>query len=143
MVFDYKEWYDENRNTLSNKRKRRYWSDKKHREAIKGKARSYYNMNKKKTVSGYDNTTINQNGTMYYTIGKVSKLIHKAECTIRKYHIMGVIPKITRFDSRGWRLYSKKQTDLIVKVFREFKRKKLRTLQDVKKKLIKNWGNTE
>lgn len=138
MVFDYKEWYDENRDRLSIKRKRRYWSNEKHREAIRGRARSYYNSHKKHPTCSIM-IKADEDGNLYYTIGKLSRLIHKAECTIRKYHLMGIFPKIDHFDSRGWRLYSQKQVKLIVKVFRDFKRKKLRTLQDVKKELHKNW----
>jgi len=139
MVFNYKEWYGLHKDRISQRRKRKYSYNGRYRESIKRKSRQYYNERRKVNLAGRLSRT-DKDGNIYYTIGKLSESLKKAPCTIRNYHKRGIIPEPNIYDNRGWRLYTQKQVDVLVKVFREFKHKKLQTLQDVKKEILKSWG---
>lgn len=136
MPWIYKDWYEDNKRELSERRKKRYRQDPEYRKKARDNAKRYYN---KKTGGGPKSRTIfTQKGERYFSIGELSKRIGKSIQTIREYHRFGVIP-ISFSDNRGWRLYNESQVILMERIFRQFDEKKIKSLKQVSEILDKEW----
>lgn len=137
-MFDFQEWYINNSDKLSRSRKRKYRRDPEYREKCKERAKKYYTREKKRP-KGSCFIKVTPDGQIYYTIGKICKMIGKKQQTVRQYHTTGVLPEPSARDSRGWRLYTVSQAKVIVATFNKFKRKKIKTLKQVSETIKKNW----
>jgi len=135
----FKEWYEDNRERLSVKRKAKYRNDPEYRRKALERARRYYKLKRKKMVPADRRLVVAPDGSRYLTIGKLSKLINRSIQTIRAYHRQGVIPNVRHTDGRGWRLYTPGQAALLRKVFRAFDEGKLGSLEQVKRVVHKYW----
>jgi len=135
--FNYKEWYKANKKRLSKERKEKYESDHDHRAKIQADAKAYYHA----TNAGVkrDRKTLTDGKTTFITIGKISEMINRKVQTIREYHNTAVIPEPSFYDSRGWRLYTFEQANLIKKIFAAFDRKEIKSLTDVSEILHAKW----
>jgi len=108
-----KEYYEENRQLISDLRKIRYRTDPVYREKIKRKSRARYRKRLKSpdkklgyTIKVVDNKTL-------FTVKYVLEVISKSRDFLDVWELTGHIPKSTFVDSRGWRLYSENQIDLL------------------------------
>jgi hypothetical protein len=122
MGFSYDRWYRDNRSSLSRGRRLRYHTDEAYRKQCVKRASAAYRKRKRSgLIERTDCKVIRRNdGTRYFTIGKLSKAINKKIYTIRDYHRKGILPEPSFYDSRGWRLYSEHQVLLLKRVFRLF-----------------------
>lgn len=126
----YKDWYQRNKEMLSERRKAKYKKDKKRREKIREKARLYY-QKFEKVKEPKDRRTVSSGKTEFVTIGKLSEMIGRDDHTIRTYHKAGILPSPDAFDNRGWRLYHPKVAKIIKKAFELFDDGKMQSLADV------------
>jgi hypothetical protein len=108
-----KKYYEDNKDIISDLRKIRYQTDPKYREKIKRRSRSAYRKSLKSpdkklgyTVKVVDNITL-------YSVKYVLEVIGKSRDFLDAWEATGHIPKSTYMDSRGWRLYSGGQIDLL------------------------------
>ena len=131
MTFDFKSYYEKNKEKILAERRERYATDKKYREEAKRRSREY----EERTHVSSDPTIIHdKEGREYYTISHVSKAIGKDVTTVRQYHVDGVIPLPTAFNTRGWRLYTFKQLRLLKIMFDRHEDN-----ETIKKELKKRW----
>lgn len=108
-----KQYYEDNKELISELRKIRYHTDIKYREKIKRKSRARYRKSLKSpdkklgyTIKVIDNTTL-------FSVKYVLGVISKSRDFLDDWERSGHIPKSTYVDSRGWRLYSQHQIDLL------------------------------
>jgi len=139
-MWNYSDWYRENRARLSAARKRKYRENKEYRNGARKRARNYYIRNKK-VMRPKDRFRIRDaDGKNYVTIGRVAKAIGRVVDVVRAYHRRGIIPSTGIVDTRGWRLYTNVQLMLLIKAFKMFDRKELKSLAEVGAYLHGNWG---
>lgn len=108
-----KEYYEENKSLISDLRKIRYRTDPAYRDKIKRKSRARYRKRLKSpdkklgyTIKVVDNKTL-------FTVKYVLEVISKSRDFLDVWQNEGRIPESTYVDSRGWRLYSEHQIDLL------------------------------
>lgn len=108
-----KQYYKDNKDLISELRKIRYHTDPKYREKIKRRSRARYRRSLKSpdkklgyTIKVIDSATL-------FSIKYVLGVIRKSRDFLDDWERSGHIPKSTYVDSRGWRLYSKQQIDLL------------------------------
>jgi len=142
MAWNYREWYEKNSKELSEKRKKRYIADAKYREERKKLASAYYVANKKRPQP-LDRKMIVSGGVEYVTIGKLAERINRSVQTIHGYHRKGVLPDPEAFDIRGWRLYTKEQTEAIEQAFIMFDQGSLASLKEVSMEITNRLQDTE
>jgi len=141
MVWEYKDWYAENKATLLKKRKIRYRQDRAYRESVKRQANERYKILKKERRP-VDRLSIRDDGGVHFiTIGKLAQMIGRKPQTLRVYHINKIFPACSNYDSRGWRLYSPQQAITIRRAFSKFDAGELSSLEEVKSEIIKNWSD--
>lgn len=112
-------YYEQNKEKISEQRKRRYWEDDRVREGIREKSRERY----RKKVSyrdkhvGYTVKQAQDSDEKLFTISYAAKVAGKPEDTIRAWERQGVIPLTLYTDTRGWRLYTSHQIELLARAF--------------------------
>jgi hypothetical protein len=133
-----KEYYEENKELISDLRKIRYQTDFNYREKIKRKSRARYRKSLKSpdkklgyTIKVVDNRTL-------FTIRYVLEVINKSRDFLEDWERTGHIPKSTFIDSRGWRLYSEHQIDLLDIAIGEYDKKEWNKEQ-VREFLTSKW----
>lgn len=139
MAWDFDEWYEENKERLSRERKLKYRSNKEYREKRKAASRDYYDRTKRRLRPVDRFSVSNKRGERFVTIGRVAALINRHVETVRGYHRRGVIPNPTVFDSRGWRLYTQEQLNLMVSAFHRLDGGDLGSLAEVAQALARGW----
>ena len=139
-TWSYEQWYRENRESLSRRRKEKYRNDPAYRLARINSARRSYSTEKLRGRPVIDRKIVRRaDGSAFFSIGHLSVMINRGIQTIREYHKKGVIPAPRFFDSRGWRLYTPNQMRLMRSVFRDFDEGRLSTLKDVERTLRLSW----
>lgn len=139
MAWEYKTWYARNKSGLLEKRRKKYATNPTYRREIRTRTSDHYHTVLKRTVPKNRRIMKDEDGRKFVTIGKLAEFTGKAVATIRDYHKRGIIPEPETFDTRGWRLYSHKQVLLISRTLREFDKKHIKFLKDVKIVLEENW----
>lgn len=139
MSWSYKEFYEANKKEISRKRKVRYRKDRTYREKARSTSRSYYVRVRKKEVPSDRRVLSSPEGDRLMTIGRLSELIHRNIDSIRRYHRQGVIPEPAKFDSRGWRLYTREQASVLMSAFRRLDRKEFRSVREAKDFITNKW----
>jgi hypothetical protein len=120
----------------------KYKMDDEYRDKVITRAREDYAEKRAKQAKA-DRRVFKAKGGRLISIGRVAEEINRKVMTVRKYHVMGVIPQPTHFDSRGWRLYTIGQFRLIVSAFDRFDRGILKNLTEVGKELKEKWSDGE
>lgn len=143
MPWEYKTWYQRNKEEVNAVRRRRYNSDRTYKEKQKEMARKSYRKTRNSSPVVKDRRVIKQNGSpdTYFSIGKLSETINRASQTIREYHNRGIFPEATTVDNRGWRLYSLGQVLLIKNAFQRFDRGEFKSLSDLSSFLHREWDS--
>ena len=108
-----KEYYEENRELISDLRKIRYQTDPNYREKIKRKSRARYRKSLKSPDKKLGYTIKVVDSTTLFSVKYVLGVINKSRDFLEVWEARGRIPKSTYIDSRGWRLYSRQQIDLL------------------------------
>lgn len=106
-------YYEENKRSISNIRKMRYRTDPEYREKIKRKARDRYNKKYRSPNKKLGYTVKVVDGKPVFTIKYVLAVINKSRDFLEVWEDRGIIPKSTYTDTRGWRLYTQHQIDLL------------------------------
>ena len=143
MAFDHKKYYQENKDRISKQRKKKYRSDKEHRDACRKRAREYSSKarNAKRLINPVDRRVIkDRKGRRFLTVGKLAELIKRTPLTIRTMEAKGVLPLAKYSDKRGWRLYTLSQAELVRKYFKKYSDGDL-TASQLSLILHKKWDN--
>jgi hypothetical protein len=136
MAFNYKEYYEANKDKISLKRKRRYRNDLDYRELQKKRFQEY----RKRTYVPVDKTVFKEDGIKILAISHMAVAINRSIPTVRHYHEVGILPAISYTNDRGWRMYSEAQIADSKHAFSLFDRGiTLKTLTDVGEVLAKGW----
>ena len=137
--WNYSSWYERNKERLAEERRRKYQKDKEYRTLCKQRAMDYYDR-ERRVDKPKDRKIVKSGKNIYYTIGQLAGMIHRDIQTIRAYHRNNVIPVPTVFDSRGWRLYSVKQANMLQRLFAKFDRGDLKSLAEVSELAHDKWN---
>jgi hypothetical protein len=134
----FRDWYEKNKEHLNRRRRQRYHKDPNYREKAITRSREDYaakTINQEKV----DRRVFSVDAVKLISIGKLADAIGRKVLTVRRYHMMGVIPQPSHLDSRGWRLYTVDQLRLIVATFDCFDRGIIPSLEGVGRELKKKW----
>lgn len=142
MSWNYKDWYEENREELLARRRATYRSNPEYREKRIEDAKERYRRTRRHREIE-DRRVIQREDEQFYSIGRLGEIIDRSIQTIREYHRNDVIPAPTHFDSRGWRLYSISQVELLRRTFAAFDRSEFSSLSEVARVLAEEWHNEE
>jgi hypothetical protein len=136
----HKQYYEDNKKTISELRKIKYHTDREHRERVKAKARKNYRKNLKPkdpdNKIGYTVKVID--GVSLYSMKYALNIIKKSRDFLLSWELTGHIPKSTYTDSRGWRLYTEYQISLLDMAIDKYDEKKWNKEQ-VRQFLTNNW----
>lgn len=111
----HKEYYEKNKETISELRKIKYHTDSKHREKVKKRARDYHRKKlKPKDPDGKIGYTVKVvDGVTLYTAQYALAIMSKSRDFLVNWEKTGHIPNSTFTDARGWRLYTEFQITLL------------------------------
>lgn len=134
---NFKEWYEQNKEKLSQKRKEKYKNDKEYREAMKARTRYYYWTQRRiregltgipnkipideivipekpddKICIKIGNPEQEIEVNVYYS-GTLAKMLERSDQSIRLWERRGIFPPIKLRNKLGYRLFTEDQ----VKVF--------------------------
>jgi hypothetical protein len=124
-------------------RRERYHRDTPYRKKLKKNFRRYYRNHLQKDVAVDRREIVDGQGRKFLSIGKVADLINRKPETLRKYHNDSFLPTPKFYDTRGWRLYSKPQAELLMTAFKLFDNGKLKSLTEVGIYVRKGWNDGE
>lgn len=133
-----REYYKKKRMKLKKQRYDKYHQDPNYRKKVIKKSRIYYNKYRKSLSPSEGYTVKKYKGTELFTIKYLAEVLQYSEASIRKYESLGVIPKSTHTDRRGWRFYTGDQIELCIKAFGE-KRANRWTNEETSKFLHNFW----
>lgn len=136
-----KNYYEENKETISELRKIKYHTDTEYRERVKKKAREYHR-NKLKPRDPDDKigyTVKVVDGVSLYSMKYALAIMNKSRDFLIAWESTGHIPKSTYTDSRGWRLYTEYQITLLSMAIDKYDEKKWNKEQ-VRSFLTTNWN---
>ena len=114
----FKDYWERKKDERNQIRRDKYNSDPEYHAAVRATAKQNYKRYKRRMSPIDRRTLLSVDGTRYWSIGRIARLISRNITTIRLYHKKGVIPEPRTFDSRGWRLYSTQQAILLRQLFR-------------------------
>lgn len=106
-------YYEDNKDIISSNRKVKYHTDARYREKLRRKARERYNKKFKSPDKKVGYTVKVIDGVPVFTIKYVLGVINKGRDFLETWEKRELIPKSTYIDSRGWRLYTQSQIDLL------------------------------
>ena len=137
--FDYKAWYEENKETVSKKRKERYKKDEDYRNKKKLEATRYYWLKQRRAKSvgmnqlEYEELEIEPKGTQEVTIQNekdirygmtlevpifyprdVANVLRRSTQTLRLWMLNGYIEDVFMRDNRNYRVFSEDQMRVFV-----------------------------
>ena len=139
----HKDYYDKNKDTISELRKIKYHTDREHRERIKSKARQSYRKRLKPldpdNKIGYTVKVVD--GLSLYSMKYALAIMKRSRDFLLTWESSGRIPKSTYTDSRGWRLYSEYQITLLAMAIEKYDEKEWNKEQ-VRAFLHANWNPT-
>jgi hypothetical protein len=134
-----KQYYEENKELISDLRKLRYRTDPAYREKLKRRSNARYRKRLKSpdkklgyTIKVVDNTTL-------FTVKYVLGVIDRSRDFLDAWEAAGRIPKSTFVDARGWRLYNQHQIDLLDLAIGKYDQREWNKNQ-VGEYLNTNWG---
>ena len=107
------DYYERNKKIISSSRKMRYHTDSEYREKIKKKARERYDRTLKSPDKKLGYTVKVIDGKPVFTIKYVLAVINKGRDFLESWEERGIIPKTLYTDTRGWRLYTQNQIDVL------------------------------
>jgi hypothetical protein len=139
MGWVFKEFWDKNKDEKNAERRRKYNSDPEYHKRVRKKAKESYNRRIKKMKPTDRQTIVDNSGKKYWSIGRLSRIINRTIIVIRRYHMDGVIPLPTFYDTRGWRLYSTHQVSMMRKAFKQLDEGSMKSLSELTKFLTENW----
>ena len=108
-----KTYYEENKALISELRKIRYHTDHNYREKVKRKSRQRYRKRLRSPDKKIGYTVKIVDGRTLYSIKYALAVVNKSRDFLDAWESTGHIPKSTYTDSRGWRLYTQTQIDLL------------------------------
>lgn len=108
-----KDYYKENKRLISDLRKIRYRTDKNYREKIKRRSKSRYRRRLRSPDKKLGYTVKIVGGVPVFSVKYVLGVISKSRDFLDAWEASGHIPRSTYVDTRGWRLYSQNQIDLL------------------------------
>lgn len=132
------EYYEKNKEIISDLRKIRYHTDANYREKIKRRSRARYRKSLKSPDKKLGYTIKVVDGVTLFTIKYVLGVISKSRDFLEVWESTGHIPESTYIDTRGWRLYSRHQIDLLDLAIGNYDKKEWNKEQ-VREYLIANW----
>lgn len=138
----YKKWYSRRRAHVLRMKRDRYRNDPDYREKVRKQARSYWRKNRMVSEPA-DRTIVKSQVGIFFSIGRIANLTKLSQSTIRKYHKSGVLPETTHIDTRGWRLYTRDQADLLRVAFRMLAEKELESLSTLSEYVARRWLDGE
>jgi hypothetical protein len=139
----FKDWYERNKEDLNRRRREKYHTNPDYRKTQIQNAKKRYSEDQSRSVVADRRVLRNDDGQRFWSIGVLSETINRTIQTIRGYHRNDFIPSPTHYDSRGWRLYTSHQINLLQRVFRDFDERRLKNLSDVRRELYANWNGND
>lgn len=133
-----REYYEEHKEVISERRRTRYWTDSAYRARVQARSRKQYRSKSASKDKDIGYTVKMIDSIEVFTIKYVAQMTGKCEDTIRAWEAKGIIPKSTYTDKRGWRLYSSEQIQLLTVAFRKVDLKEW-SRQDVQNYLAAHW----
>lgn len=123
MVFDYSVWYEENKEKLSEKRKKRYVEDKTYRAAVRDRNADYRARVRKPRVRPVKDPWIEvdtyKSGEgvcegKAYSVGRLAAALGRSVKTVRALEVAGKIPVEDLRSDKGVRVYTEEQIEFLV-----------------------------
>ena len=136
------QYYAKKKEDILAKRKQKYWSDPNHRAKVRAKSRRRYRQLLRSPNKRIGYTTKRKNSKDLFSISYVCDVVGKQPSTIRALERDGHIPMTLFTDSRGWRLYTDRQIDLLSYAFSNYDDKKW-TKEEMQKYLTYHWDKKE
>jgi len=133
-----KKYYEDNKELISDLRKIRYHMDRKYREAVKRRSRQRYRKRFRSPDKKLGYTVKVVDGVPLFSVKYVLQVIAKSRNFLDVWELNGNIPKSTYIDSRGWRLYSQRQIDMLDTAIGKYDNKEWNK-EEVRKFLELNW----
>jgi hypothetical protein len=112
-------YYRRRKEEIAKNRKKKYWSDPSYRNQLRADARRRYEEETKDRDPRIGYTIKKVNNRELYTITYAAQVTNRTEDTIRSWEKTGDIPLSTYTDSRGWRLYTAHQINLLATAFQK------------------------
>ena len=145
---NFQAWYIKNKDSLSEKRKRRYEEDPEYREKVKAAARKRWQDQRKARGGGEPRTRggnsprvlpVGGRDVLVYGVSEYASRVDRDVQTISAWEERGIVPSPTVIDELGRRWYSESHMDLVAKVSKRFRSSGGRRLADLKVKIWAAW----
>lgn len=133
------DWYEENKEALSKKRKKKYKEDKQYRESIKDRTNETYR--KEHGILGDDMRIVTSDGEQFvaYKLGDAAEMLGTNITTLRWYSTAGYIPPF-KLDGSPMRVITVDQLPLLEKFFDKVDTEAVSSVHlKMGNYLIKNW----
>lgn len=145
---NFQAWYAKNKESLSEKRKKRYEEDKEYREKVKAAARKRWQEQRKARGGGEPRTRggnsprvlpVGGQDVLVYGVSEYAKRVDRDVQTISAWEERGIVPSPTVIDELGRRWYSEPHMDMVADVSKRFRKAGGRRLADLKIKIWDAW----
>jgi hypothetical protein len=129
MVWNFKEWYDKNKNTFNESRRKRYAEDSEYRDRIRNWNKRVHEAKREKALSERNKEKaavkiklrstapvqreIDGQTVVLFPIGVLAKAVGRGVQSLRRYERSGRIPKTPYKAKNGMRLYTAEQIEKI------------------------------
>jgi len=133
-----RQYYAKKKAEINRRRRERYWEDEAHRKGLQDAARTRYRTLYSSVDKHAGYTVKRKDGVPLFSIQYAAGVMGRSPEMIRAWEKNGLIPKTSYTDSRGWRLYTSDQIDLLGIAIKNFKSKQW-DKDMVKKFLFENW----
>ena len=131
-------YYEKNKDKIAERRKKKYWSDPSYRNTVRSSSRERYQETAKSKDARIGYTVKRADGQELYTITYAAQVANRKEETLRSWEKAGDVPKTTYTDSRGWRLYTAHQIEILSIAFKKYDEGEW-TREIVRSYLHNNW----
>jgi hypothetical protein len=118
--FTFDSYWQKEKDRINKQRREKYRANRAFRKEQIELATKYYHDKVKKPTVVDRRMIVGEDGARFLSIGRVSRLIGRKISSIRRYHYDGIIPEPSFYDSRGWRLYTVHQAQLLQRTFRQY-----------------------
>lgn len=136
----HKQYYDDNKQTISELRKIKYHTDPAYREKVKARARKHYRKKLKPKDAddkiGYTVKVVD--GVSLYSMKYALAIMKKSRDFLLSWESTGHIPNSTYTDARGWRLYTEYQITLLEMAIGKYD-ERVWNKEQVREFLTTNW----
>lgn len=113
-------YYRRNKQSISDKKKERYWAKRSVREGAIRRSREYYSRNVRTPDRGVSTTVKRVGDLLLFSIRHVCNVCDVSPRTIRSWIEKGHIPPTSYTDSRGWNLFTQAQVDALEYAFQQY-----------------------